>query len=334
MVVLADGWNKFEGLFKLYVYSFIAFAIFGILQLLCGLFGFSLFVSDWWLPRFPRVNGFTYEPSYFGTYLLIGWGMLFILKVYKNNIFKQKTISRFLAIMTLGMIVTSSRMTILIIALIYSGYLMLNIVKSLYKFRINTKMLQLIAISIFLITFTILMVLSQLKKIDFLFTGVGLSGKSSSSVNQRSNESMETFKIFTRSPFIGVSLGGIPSARALQNGIVISDNETAKKYEGLNIFLEMLASGGIIGFVFFLSYIFFLIGRSVHLYRKINNDNLNLSVVLLSLVFSFICELAILSMNQNISRLYLWVHIGMLTVAIRNAVDYREFAIKAKQNLI
>lgn len=326
ILLSVSKYEDFVNLFKTYIYSFIAFAVFGILQLLFGLFGISLFVSDWWLPHFPRVNGFTYEPSYFGTYLLIGWGIVFILKVFRNSLFEDKTTSIFFTIMTLSVIVTSSRMSFLILALVLLSYLVIIIIIALLKLKIQKKKLILVTMSVIMVFFISMIAISQLEKIKFLFAGIGLSGSSSHSVNQRSNESLETFHIFTRSPLIGVSLGGIPSARALKKGVIIQDNITAKNYEGLNIFLEMLAASGIIGFAFFLFYLLTLIWKSVSLHLKIKKENLNLSIILLSLVFSFICELAILSMNQNISRLYLWVHIGMLSVAIKIGIKYKNAA--------
>src|SRR5581483_9794397 len=46
-----------------------------ILQFVLPLFGYpSPFVTEWWIKdQLARANGFSYEPSYLGTYLLIGF---------------------------------------------------------------------------------------------------------------------------------------------------------------------------------------------------------------------------------------------------------------------
>ena len=61
-------------LLKLYLASYAFVAAFGIVQFISPILGGpALLVEQWWLPgRVPRVNGFSYEPSYFATYLIMG----------------------------------------------------------------------------------------------------------------------------------------------------------------------------------------------------------------------------------------------------------------------
>ena len=56
-------------LLRWYVYSFAFVAAFGLLQFAFPLLGLpSLLVTEWWIPGcLPRVNGFSYEPSYFAS---------------------------------------------------------------------------------------------------------------------------------------------------------------------------------------------------------------------------------------------------------------------------
>ena len=60
-------------LLKLYLASYVFVAAFGIVQFISPILGGpALLVEQWWLPgRVPRVNGFSYEPSYFATYLIM-----------------------------------------------------------------------------------------------------------------------------------------------------------------------------------------------------------------------------------------------------------------------
>ena len=54
-------------IFRLYIISFIAMGIIGILQFLCGVIGIdNVYITQWWVPGvLPRVNGFSFEPSYY-----------------------------------------------------------------------------------------------------------------------------------------------------------------------------------------------------------------------------------------------------------------------------
>ena len=77
-------------LLKWYVYTFLFVALFGILQFISPIFGFgnALLIKTWWIPDvLPRVNGFSYEPSFYATYLLIGWVFCACLLELKSNIF-------------------------------------------------------------------------------------------------------------------------------------------------------------------------------------------------------------------------------------------------------
>jgi len=79
--------ESFTKVFRLYIYSFTFIALFGLIQFSLGLFGIDIYVQQWWIYKvLPRINGFSYEPSYYGSYLIIGWSVLLYLFI-KNNLF-------------------------------------------------------------------------------------------------------------------------------------------------------------------------------------------------------------------------------------------------------
>ncbi|GGK37106.1 hypothetical protein GCM10010965_32440 [Caldalkalibacillus thermarum] len=145
----------------------------------------------------------------------------------------------------------------------------------------------------------------------FLLSGTGINGTSSHSVDARFENFTDTLNVFMKNPLIGVSLGGVAPAIGRLHGITVTDQETAKHFEGISIFAEVLAASGIIGFTFFMSYIFTIIFKPFILSKKINNQLI--SGLLKGMVFSLIGLLIILQFNQNILRLYLWLHIGILS---------------------
>jgi len=162
----------------------------------------------------------------------------------------------------------------------------------------------------------IIVIINYWNEINFLFSGLGIFGSSSHSSAPRIKTMIDTFRIFLKSPIIGYSLGGIPSAIAQLKGYNISTQIEAKNYEGMNIFLEVLAASGIIGYIFFLLFIYLLYFKAFKIAKAIYYKNFTYSIIVKSLIFSLFWEMFILSMNQNILRPYLWIAIGMLSSSI------------------
>ncbi|MBV8070750.1 MAG: hypothetical protein JO270_12645, partial [Acidobacteriaceae bacterium] len=73
--LFSDEIEALRVILRWYAYSFGLLAVFGIVQFFLPLLGGpGLLVQQWWIPGvLARVNGFSYEPSYFATYLLIGF---------------------------------------------------------------------------------------------------------------------------------------------------------------------------------------------------------------------------------------------------------------------
>ncbi len=64
-----------DSLMKVYLLSYVFVAFFGLFQLVTpGLHLGTYFVTEWILHgKIPRINGFSYEPSYYATYMVMGW---------------------------------------------------------------------------------------------------------------------------------------------------------------------------------------------------------------------------------------------------------------------
>ena len=79
---------------RAYLWSFVAVALYGLLQF----FGPLLlhvtmpFTVQWIVHgRVARINAFSYEPSYYATYMFIGWAMLFQLRLSNAEITRGRT---------------------------------------------------------------------------------------------------------------------------------------------------------------------------------------------------------------------------------------------------
>src|SRR5690606_6216087 len=118
-------WNAF----KLYVGSFLIIGLFGIFQFFAPIIGLGApLIRQWWMVDvFPRVNGFSYEPSYFASYMLIGWVISFYLYRYKSTLYTRNVTLLIFIVCSLSMILSSSRMGLVVIGVFFLWQFIKNI---------------------------------------------------------------------------------------------------------------------------------------------------------------------------------------------------------------
>lgn len=308
-----------------YIYSFEAVAVFGLLQMfLATLHIATLLIQQWWIPGIlPRINGFSYEPSYFASYLLIGWVLVLRLLHQKSDLIPRKGLKRIAIIISLAILLSSSRLGWMMMAL-YMGILLIQrgiaIVKKRRRAIGIDSILRLSVRKAFIIgtvgclALTFLLLIAHFKQelstLNFLLAGTGVGAESSHSVDQRSSEFDDVVTIFRDSPVFGYSLGGLSSAIAHKHGTSVQSFEEAKDFEGMGVFAQVLAASGIIGFIPFAWFVISIIVKPYNLAGKIQDSQS--ASILRAMVWSLVFELMILQFNQNILRLYLWLHIALL----------------------
>ncbi|MDQ0206913.1 O-antigen ligase family protein [Alkalicoccobacillus murimartini] len=309
VVYFVNTENKARTLYRWYLYSFVAVSLFGIIQFMLPIVGLPApYITQWWTDGIPRVNGFSYEPSYYATYLITGWVMVFYLMFdARSRVFSKRTIFVFLSIMTLALLLSSSRMGILVMGVWFGRYGLLFI-KGIITNKVHVKHFLIVAVASFLgIGLVGGLVLSG---DTTLLAGTGLGGTPAHSVDIRSTDLEDTINVIKQNPIYGVSLGGVAPAIGATYGLNITDQEMAKEYEGLAVFVEVLAASGVIGFIPFALYIFTIIYRPFR--RAAFIQNLAQKDMLRSMTYALMCLLLILQLNQNILRPYLWFHIACL----------------------
>lgn len=301
-------------LIKVYIMSFFFVAVFGIMQFcLAPFLNFNTpLVQQWWIPGIlPRINGFSYEPSYFATYLMIGWTLTYYMRIFQvYNFFSKRIMNIIFVVETIAMILSSSRMGIALMVLI----LLLPKLIKLFNFfgnlclgKINITLFKdIILFVVFLFSMVMAFFITfEFDEYMFLLQGTGIGGTAAHSYDTRYSEFLSTIAIFADNPILGVSLGGI------SENMPGFSNNASYKVEGMCVFAEVLAASGIIGVVPFVAY-FYLIVRDAFKLSSIKNDKL-----LLALILSLLSELVILQFNQNILRPYFWLHIGILSAYYR-----------------
>ncbi|MGA3370334.1 MAG: hypothetical protein ABSC48_01075 [Terracidiphilus sp.] len=319
--LFAGDRERLQLLLKLYLASYVFVAGFGIVQFVLPIAGGpALLVVQWWLPgRVPRVNGFSYEPSYYATYLIMGLVCLGSLRRSGIADFRSRAWTFAYSLIALALFVCFSRMGV-IFALVELSIAPLTRLWKVVKhpglvlgFRISgwkilvTAAVLLVACSA--VNGAVRWFLDDPETIQILVSGTGLLGTASHSVDERKDRLQGTLQTISSHPWMGQSLGGITESIAGYSGLSPQNFEEAKLYEGQSVFAEVVAASGIPGSIPFLC---FLAVTLVAPLRLAGRSSPRYAAWLRALVLALIFEWAILQLNQNILRLYLWVHIALL----------------------
>jgi hypothetical protein len=271
-------------------------------------------VTQWWVKdRIPRLNGFSYEPSYYAAYLLIGFVLCGSLRHTEFRLISAGKLRWLRWLIGFSMVLSSSRLGIVFLALdVISRRTWRNPLRLLH---VPIRPLGVARASLFpalsaaILGGVIVLAAQQPTTAVLLLGGTGLYGAPAHSVVERANSFVDTLTVFTQHPFLGRSLGGISSEIAGLHGAKVRSFQESKPYEGMAIFAEALAGSGVFGVVPFLIFLITIIYKPLEAARVSAPEY---AILLRALTRALIFELAILQFNQNILRPYLWVHVGIL----------------------
>jgi O-antigen ligase len=305
---LIDTPRKLNVLLRWYIYSFVFSALFGLIQISLPLMGLpGLLVEQWWFPgRLARINGFTYEPSYYATYMLTGWVLVDYLRYRKISPVRGMNVIAWL--ITAALFLSGSRMGWLMML----AWLTLRIywLMSDQGFRWITKKVVFAGILPFLLVpYALARLQISSDDLRFLASGVEtLDSSSSHSSGERIDVFKETLNVFYEHPLIGVSLGGVATEIGHMRHNDVFDNESIKDNEGICTTAEILAACGVLGFIPYFLYMKRLTWTTISV-----ADQSELGMIVKALGWSLLFLLLILQFNATILRSYVWLHIGILS---------------------
>jgi hypothetical protein len=319
--LFSDNREALITLLRWYLYSFGVIATFGIVQFLLPLAGLPApLVVEWFLPgSIARVNGFSYEPSYYASYLLIGFVLVAALRRSQIHPLSPKAMNAIYWLTATAIVLSSSRMGIAFLLLDVISYpvrkwiLALKNPKKIIFGPIRLKAA--LPVAIFLcVTGTGIFAAQRMigqhpEIVPILAAGTGAYGTAAHSVVMRQDSFTDTLTVFAQNPLIGRSIGGVSSAIAELHGYAVTSFRDSKPFEGMSVFAEALAGSGIFGIVPFVMFLILTIYKPLKL---AGSTPLFYSAWLRALVRALIFEWAILQFNQNILRPYLWIHIAIL----------------------
>ncbi|MCQ2516058.1 MAG: O-antigen ligase family protein [Saccharofermentans sp.] len=298
-----------------YIICFDAFAVLGLLQWLLQFFNINFFIMQ--ISAMHRSNGFSYEPSFYATYMLMG-AIVCLYLVEKRNYRSMNSV--FLYVSTLlivaALILSTSRMGLLVLAIymVFRGVVCLN---SYIRMRASWVKLLFTLMPILAGLGVIAVIIALELEVEFVltyFNGLGIGGTASHSADIRMSSTQDTWNLFLSSPFIGCSLGGIDAA--ILHSKLIGYTTAGNGSASMSVALEALCAYGVFGAFFFFKYIYDLSFGSFLKLKKHKGDNKDREMVN-AMILAFVFEFGILQFNQNILRPPFWVHIALLTTVIQ-----------------
>jgi hypothetical protein len=315
-----------ELVFRWYLYSFGLSAIIGLMQFIMPIVGLHPpLVTEWWIEgRLARINGLTYEPSYFASYMLTGWVLIDYLRMNGTTVMSSRWLNCLFVLVTASMLLSTSRVgwLMMIVWWILRSYWQMQSRGMSLKYA--RSVLAVLCSSVILLTLTASYFELQGSDLLFLTGGLGIVDETGEhSTIGRLEVAGETFQVFKHNPFIGVSLGGIAPAIGQLRGEDVNDQDAAKQNEGQCITAEVLAASGIIGIWPYLLYLWDILVVPIRSCTRASGP----AVLAKGLCWSLIALFTILQFNQNILRLYLWFHIALLSAAcyvVRSGMGNKE----------
>lgn len=328
--LFSDNAKSLVMILRWYTCSFALIAGFGAIQFLLPLLGFQgPLVTQWWIPDvLARVNGFSYEPSYFATYLLIGFVFIGSLRRNNSSLLSTSTLRAIHWFTAIGVVLSSSRMGISFMFIdIFLSQLLpwRSFLADSLKLRIAISKLRALVPSLLSIVFIGVIIAGSSLAIKsnpaialIFLSGTGISDTAAHSVLQREDALEETITVFLQHPLIGRSLGGVSVAIASLQGERVQSFEASKDFEGMSVFAEALAASGVIGIIPFVCFLITTFRKPLRLARIASPFY---SILLRALLRSLLFAWAILQFNQNVLRPYLWTHLAILAMVYAAALQ-------------
>jgi O-Antigen ligase len=304
-------------LIRYFLFCFTAIAAFGLMQFILGVAGVHILITQWWIQDvLPRINGLSYEPSYFSTYLLPGWVFSLYLLEKRATTPHRRQLWICAITTTFALLLCSSRMGWLMMLL----WLVLRAVAFAYRIgmrgavrwrTIFVCLLAPVALAavVGLATASSRDLLGRLDNLSFLANGLGISGGSSHSNEGRTIDMGATWQAFLDYPLLGTGIGAVPVDIASQHGGAVVSLDSAKDYEGMSIFIEILASTGLIGGVLLAAFAICVVSECKLKMRTFDPWR---RLVLGGLCWAVLWLLLVLQFNQNFLRIYVFLDLAVL----------------------
>lgn len=318
--------NRIESLMRLYLLSYVFVACVGLVQFALPVLGLPSFLVGQWIVhgRLARINAFSYEPSFFATYLVIGWIMLVELRLSNARITQGRGWKWATILVTAALFLSTSKTAwiFMIVELLARVAPPLwratrNLVRQIRQghilIRIPGRKLVLGALALGCVLLVGAIGLSRLIKDPAIFlSGTGLARQPAHSINTRIDVARQTLAAYEEHPFIGRSLGGVSIYIASRDGIEVTSMQMVRQFWGFPVIMDVLVASGLFGFIPFLLFLYANTFGALRLAKRLWPEER--ARWLRALARAMIFEWMLLMVDQNLLRVYLWYHFSMVAV--------------------
>jgi O-antigen ligase len=318
--------NRIESLMRMYLLSYVFVASAGLLQFVLPVLHLPSFLVTQWIvhDRLARINAFSYEPSYFATYLILGWIMLVELRFSNARITRGRGWMVATILVTAALFLSSSKTAWVFMIVEFLARMVprlwsafRGLVRQLREghilIRVPGRKLVFQGIVLCCILVAGAAALSRVVKDPAVFlSGTGLASQPAHSLNTRLDVARQTLEAYKEHPFIGRSLGGVSIYIASRDGLEVTSMEMVRKFWGFPVIMDVLVASGLFGFIPFL--VFLYVNTFGALKLATRHWPQERARWLRALARAMIFEWMLLMADQNLLRVYLWYHFAMVAL--------------------
>ena len=294
-----------------WIYALIAGA--GLLQFILFACGLDVLVAQVWTARFPRINGFSYEPSYYATYLIVGWAMSFYLGLKPQTFIRPAFVWFVFALETIALLLCTSRM----------GYVAMAVLLIIMAPKIAKRFTASGSFSLAILAgvgasaaVLALLAVGNLRGNDYLFLleGTGIGGTTAHSRDARLEEFQQYKDLFLAHPFKGYSLGGTTGVLAGAGKGEILDYDDMRQAQGINVSMEIILAAGLLAAPLFFIYLYQITVSPLRRFFSAADEGL--VAVTKANICGLLLQFFLLQFNQNILRNYFWIQIAVVSCLV------------------
>ena len=205
--------NYVEPLMKVYLSSYVFVAAFGIFQLTTPSLHLGSYLVTQWIihDRFPRINGFCYEPSYYATYIIMGWITLLDLRASRARITASRKWYWLTILVGSALFLSTSKTAWIFMALegclrflpvLLRWLQSVNARLGIGSLKMKVPRWRVVTVAVFLTALGIggLVVLAHTINLNIFLAGTGINNTAAPSVSTRQEQFQETFDVFKDHP--------------------------------------------------------------------------------------------------------------------------------------
>ncbi len=311
LAVLIDHREYLDRALRTWVLALTAIAGFGLLQWTMGLAGFQPPLVTQWMGNLPRINGLSYEPSYFAFSTSVGIALVIVALVRRPSFLAPLPAALSGAVLVVAMALSSSRsgwigllfLTVALLAQVVSRRRQLD--------RARWQGLGVLAAG-YLVAAALLLGVGADRYGEMARKGLDIEEHSSSA--PRLEGVRFALDMFADHPVAGVGLGQFGAVLAGQRAAPLTP-EQVDSMVTFNLYAELAAENGLLGLLLMLAKIFLCARAAWQAWRDPSPGHAAAGGALLlagALLFGIMAQF-----NQTLFRTDVWCLLGLCLAAGR-----------------